>query len=124
MQARQTLAALLAGVESARRGARRRMSKGENPQALASSSASLAKRFVHGAGLLARLEAPPVAGAAQVVLARSMIAAGGAYSLLGKATRSRSPRAYRDARLRVEGAERALNRALENFALLGYAGRA
>jgi hypothetical protein len=118
------LKALVAGVDGARRVSRARMSRAGDPRALASSSATLATRFVHGAGRLARLEAPPVAGAAQVVLARAMIAAGGAYSALGQAARAQRPARFHDARLRVQKAEQGVDRALENFALLGYSGRA
>ncbi len=115
------LAGIVAGVERARRAARARMSRSGAVQSLAASSASLAARFLHGAGSLGNLDAPPVAGAAQVALARAMIAAGGAYGALGQAARKRSPGRYQAARLRVQRAERSVDRALENFALLGYA---
>jgi hypothetical protein len=116
----QRLVALIAGLDSARRQARARMVRAGNPKALARSAESLASRFLLAGGSLARFEAPPVAGAAQVMLARSMFAAGGAYYRLASAARSNSATRYRSARARVGAAERAINGALENFALLGY----
>ncbi len=118
------LALLVAGIDGARRVSRARMRSASEPGVLAKYSVSLSTRFLHGAGRLARLEAPPVAGAAQVVLARAMIAAGGAYGALAQAARSQNPARFHDARLRVGAAEDAVDAALENFALLGYSGRA
>ncbi len=117
------LAALLSGLGTARRSDRARMSSAKDTRVLAVSAVSLASAFLHGAGLLARLEAPPVAGAAQVVLARAMISAAGAYSALAEAARARHASGYRVARARVTGAELGVDQALENFDLLGYGGR-
>lgn len=114
------LEVLLSALERARSAARERMAGARNPAELAGPAEALAGRFMLGAKTLARLEPPPVAGSAQVALARSMIAAGGAYGQLAQAARRHRLKAYIGARSGVAAAETELDGALENYALLGY----
>jgi hypothetical protein len=96
------------------------MARSSGRALLSGQARALAGRFQLGASTLARLETPPVAGVAQVLLARAMIAAADAYRRLGGAVRSGTPASFARARARVGATEERVNRALENFALLGY----
>ena len=114
------LGLLVSALDGARRAARGRMAATRRPAELARLSGALAGRFLLAARALARLEPPPVAGATQVALARSMIAAGDAYAQLAKAARGQRLGDYFGARSGVAAAEQALDGALESYALLGY----
>ena len=117
------LGALVDALDGARRQARLRMGRAGAPALVAALAGGLARRLAATAVNLGHLEAPPVAAAAQVLLLRSMADAGGAYEQLARAARSHSAAAFARARAGVARAEAAVDRALENFALLGY-GRA
>ena len=94
------------------------------PQASAASAEALARRLAAGyaaaGATLARLEANFASQRAQAALASAMASTRGGYHALAAAAAQRSASGYAAAQTRVARGERAVDRALENFVLLGY----
>ncbi|MGO9322790.1 MAG: hypothetical protein ACLQBY_18585 [Solirubrobacteraceae bacterium] len=110
------LSALITGLDGERSKARREMHLA--PADVGALAATLAHRFASAATSVAALEPPQPASAAQVALARSLVAARDAYTAL--AATGEEPAGYAEAERRVNEAEAGVDSALESFALLGY----
>jgi hypothetical protein len=95
------------------------MSHGAALAQIARLAPPLARSFALAAAKLGALEPPAPAGQAQATLARSLLAAGDAYTALGAAAGA-GPSSYDNARARVQRAETSVGAALGSFALLGY----
>ncbi len=81
---------------------------------------SLATRFGATAEKLDTLEPPQAATAAQTALAGALVEARDAYTALARAAEAEDPEAYDAALKQVTSAEAAVDKALENYTLLGY----
>ena len=108
-------------------GLRASLARELRPQVSAATAKRLARRLASGyaaAGAsLARLEPTPVAQRSQQALVSAIDQAGSGYSALAAAAAETNAAAYTVAQARIAAAEAAVDRALENFVLLGYAPR-
>jgi hypothetical protein len=114
------LGTLVEGLNRERLALRGAMHAHPAPAAMGGFAATLADRFAAAASSLALLEAPPVAGPMQAALAGSMLHARDTYRSLSEASIASSAAGYSAALTRVQAAEAGVDRALEDFALLGY----
>ncbi len=114
------LAALIERLNGERLTLRRAMRAHAAPAAVGGFAATLADRFASAAASLAVLEAPPVAGPTQAVLASSIVRARDTYRALAAASTTEDAVAYAAALERVNAAETGVDSALEGFSLLGY----
>jgi hypothetical protein len=80
----------------------------------------LADGFAKAGGSLSQLEPSPTVALLQKALSTAMKRAQGGYRSLAAAAVERSLSAYTDAQKRISDAEADVDRALENFVLLGY----
>ena len=117
------LGAIVRSLDSERLALRRRMRAGADPKAVGALAKTLAVKLEAAAAGLSPLEPPLAAGAAQAVLASSILADRSAYLALASAGAHEDLAAYDVALGRIEHADAEVDSALENFALLGY-GRA
>jgi hypothetical protein len=99
---------------------RRAMAAGMPLQGMTAAAEALSSRFAAAAESLAGIEPPLTAAAAQATLAGSLRTAGYAYRLLAENGVSSSSPAAQSARAGVAHAEDGVDRALADFALLGY----
>ncbi len=114
------IAALLAVLDGQRLRLRRKLHQRATLSAAAPLASALAQRFADAATSLTPLEPPVAASGAQTVLANAIVRARDSYTALATAAENEEPEAYAAAQRRVEGAERAVDAALEGFAQLGY----
>jgi hypothetical protein len=114
------LGALISALDNERLTLRRQIRATTAPSALSLLATTLAGRFAGAATSLTALEPPQAASAAQAALATALREAHSAYTALASAAAAEDSAAYSTAETRVSAAERAVNSALENFALLGY----
>jgi hypothetical protein len=115
------LAKLLGSLQQQRLTLREEMHLHDTPAEVASLASTLAERFAGAAASVRTLEPPQSAGAAQAALANAMLTTQDAYQALAVAA-SAGPSAAQTAQARVTSAESEVNRALEDYALLGYGG--
>ncbi|MGO9489557.1 MAG: hypothetical protein ACLQBB_11075 [Solirubrobacteraceae bacterium] len=115
-----SLAAIVTALDSARVQARTDMSHSSSATSVAEPAAALASRFSAAAKAAGALEPPQPAVAAQTALVSALAGAGHAYGILAEAARTESVGEYDSERGEVESAERSVDSALKNFALLGY----
>jgi hypothetical protein len=108
-------------------GLRASLARELRPQVSARAAQRLALRLASGyaaAGAsLERLEPAPVAQRSQQALVSAIDQAGAGYSALAAAAAETNATAYMVAQARIASAEAAVDRALENFVLLGYSPR-
>lgn len=114
------LAKLIAALEEERVTLRREIHASTTLRSAIVLASSLAKCFERAATSLTTLEAPQAASGAQATLVTALTKAHGAYLTLAKAARSEEGDRYTEAEAVVSAAERAVDGALENYALLGY----
>jgi hypothetical protein len=97
------------------------------PQASAATAERLARQLAGGyaaaGATLSTLEPSAASQRAQVALSEAIGRARAGYAALAAAAGERSASAYADAQRRIATAEGAVDRALENFVLLGYSAR-
>jgi hypothetical protein len=98
-----------------------------SPQVSAATAERLARRlasaYAAAAASIAPLEATQVSQRAQEALVSAINLAGSGYTALAVAAAERNATAYTAAQARIAAAEAAVDRALENFVLLGYSPR-
>jgi hypothetical protein len=114
------LAALIAALEKERLALRREIHASRALRAAGSPASRLADRFGSAVTALTALEAPQAASAAQAALVIALTQARAAYTALAGAARAEDAASYSTAESQVSAAERAVDSALENYALLGY----
>jgi hypothetical protein len=110
----------LANLGRDRTRLRRAMAAVTAPQAMTAAAEEMSSRFAAAAVSLAGIEPPLTAAAAQAALADSLRTARDAYRLLAESGVSSSSPAGQSARASVARAEDGVDRALADFALLGY----
>jgi hypothetical protein len=116
------LSILVSTLDQQRMQVRKKISGGSSAAAVTAPATSLAGRLSAASGQVSALEAPPSLALAQAALARALGQAGDAYNALAAASREESLAAYQSARAAVATAEKAVDAALEYYALLGYGG--
>jgi hypothetical protein len=115
------LGASIGALDEQRVKLRSEMSSGVAPATVQRLATRLAAGFAHAAASLLLLEQPSLAaGQEQAALSRSLLRARDAYTALAAAAAGESSPRAAAARKQVDEAERDINTALENFALLGY----
>jgi serine/threonine protein kinase len=107
-------------LENARAAGRRKLADADTPRAQAAAAADIAAAFALAARKAARTNASPEVERARDALVVALEQAGRAYRDLASAARRNNERAFKEARRRVEGRERTIDRALASFAQLGY----
>jgi hypothetical protein len=116
----QQLSASIGVLNGQRVALRAQMGSAATPATLRRTATALASAFASAAVSLARLEPSFIATQAQAVLAASARRARAAYAALAAAAAEENAVALAAARNQVYEAEAGVDRALENFALLGY----
>ena len=114
---------LIVRLNADRLALRRQMTSSASPATVSGLATTLADHFASVVASLSVLEPPLVTGSAQATLAASIVRARDAYRSLATATATPGAVGYDAARAQVESAEAGVDRALEGFALLGYAPR-
>jgi hypothetical protein len=113
------LGQLVKKLDAKRLKLRAAMRVSATPATLGHLAATLAERFAAAAKSLSVLEPPLPVGPTQATLASAILSARHAYETLAAVAASSSSD-YATARASVEAAERDVDAALRNFALLGY----
>jgi hypothetical protein len=114
------LAATISRLDALRASLRRGMAPGSAPPTVRSFSLQLAAAFAQAASSVGSQQATLATSQAQSALSAALVGAHGAYGALAAAAGQGNEAAFSVARGQVEEAERAVDSALESFALLGY----
>jgi hypothetical protein len=114
------LSAPIATLDQQRSSLRREMAARATGAAAQSAATRLATAYASAAASIAKLEPPSAAGGAQTTLTSSIQQADTAYTGFATAAGEESVTGLNAARKQIDEAETGVQRALEEFALLGY----
>jgi len=114
------LSAPIATLDQQRSSLRAEMAAHATSAGARSAATRLASAYASAAASISKLEPPSAAGAAQTTLVHSLKQAGAAYTTFATAAGEENVTGLNAARKQIDEAETGVQRALEEFALLGY----